>query len=512
MQPRTHRWFAPPAALLAALAALLAALAAVVFAVRSTPARGDDGPPVSPLLWGENLTLDPNSLNSDWFLTQPALRAGLAAAHTSVIRMPVRGPSPDQAGIANRAEFQLAARQVRELGLTPLVILRNPQDPDLLADDTEVVRYVNSVFGNQPVYYEWANETDLPGSPGQVGAADYVASWNHTVPALKAAANPGARFLGPAGYQLNTADLSYLKTFLAGANPRPDAVSWHEYTCNDATKTEDQCLAALGSWPKHLTAARNLMTDTIGQQLPIWVTEWNYTPDIVHGDGKHADADFLRRWTTTALQTLAANGVTASMHFDVRNQQQDHLPLVEGDGTLAPEGIAFKAAYDALAGTPPTTTTTTSVPAPGPKYSFEDAGLDGWAGTGHVSALAGSTDVGGEDGTHALRVTFTSNSAADQPYVHVNPPGGGPGAGRPLTAHFYVPGTTTATVTAKLYVQDLSGTWHIGADTVLSQRGSWTELSYTPSGYSGNAQQIGVQLRESPVGTAATVYLDAVGW
>lgn len=304
--------------------------------------------PVSPLLWGENLTLDAGTVNSDWFLTQPALRASLVRAHARIIRMPVRGPSPSTPGIANRAEFRQAVRDVKDLGLVPLVILRNPQDPNLLADDTEAITYVNSVFGDRSVYYEWANETDLPNSPGFVTASAYVASWNAYVPALKAVASRGARFIGPAGYQLNTADTSYLRTFLANANPTPDAVSWHEYACNDTTKDEQYCLDAIDHWSVHIDAARTLMANTVGRQLPIWITEWNYTPDISHNDPKHDDTKFLREWTTKALCTLASNGVTASMHFDVRDPQGDHLPLVNSDGSMAAEGVAFRWTYERL--------------------------------------------------------------------------------------------------------------------------------------------------------------------
>jgi hypothetical protein len=56
---------------------------------------------VSPLLFGENLDLYPGTASSDWFLSRPALRAGLVNAHVQSIRMPVRGPSSSSSGIAN---------------------------------------------------------------------------------------------------------------------------------------------------------------------------------------------------------------------------------------------------------------------------------------------------------------------------------------------------------------------------------------------------------------------------
>jgi hypothetical protein len=532
-----------------AAVAMTVALVATALAVALDPGRSAGATATSPLLFGENLDLYAGTTSSDTFLSQPKVRAGLVNAGTQIIRVPIRGASPSTAGIANWAEVQLALQDVKALGLTPLVILRNPQDPTLLADDTQVVQYVNSVFGTQQVYYEWANETDLAGA-SYVSASTYLASWNADVPQLKTLANTGAQFIGPVNYQLDTA---YLQTFLAGANPLPDAISWHMYTCNDATATEAQCLANIDNWTTDLATARTLMTSTIGKQLPIWITEWNYTPTVVASDSKHTDTAFLQQWTTKALQTLSADGVAASMHFNVNNlsQSDGSFPLVNLDGTLAPEGIAFAAQYTALVGsgstgtasaspsvsgslTPPGSTSasasasasastsasasasasaspTTSAVAP--KYSFEDGTLDGWSSTGNVTSLVNSIDVGGQDGTHALEVIFHSTGVSDYPYIHVNPTTG-PAAGQTLTAYVYIPTGTTTTVYVKLYVQDPSYTWHTSSalGTLISQRGSWAQVGFALSGYSGNALQVGIQFEESPYSTATTMYVDSVNW
>lgn len=58
----------------------------------------------------------------------------------------------------------------------------------------ENLLYANGLFGTAPVYYEFGNETDLPGRP--VTASDCVSKWNAVVPSLKAAANAGAQFIG----------------------------------------------------------------------------------------------------------------------------------------------------------------------------------------------------------------------------------------------------------------------------------------------------------------------------
>lgn len=500
----------------------------------------------SPLLFGENLLLSNGSASSDPFLTDPALRAGLVNAGVQTIRLPVRGTNPTDptvGGIGNLPEVEQALSLIKSLDLAPLIILRNPLDPNLLADDTTVVDYANGLFGGGPVYYEFGNETDLPGSP--VSASYYVSKWNAVVPSLKAAANAGAQFIGPVNYQY---DAAYLQTFLASANPLPDAVSWHTYTCDPATTSRATCIADIDHWTTNFAAARTLMTNTIGKQLPIWDTEWNYTaqPDV----SDFTDAAFLEQWTTKAIQTLAADDIAASMHYNTQNST--YVPLANSDGSLAPEGVAFNAQYTALVGSGATgsagasasssasisasaspsgassaspsaspsasasasPSTSATATAGTPKYSFEDGTLDGWEFSGHVTKLANSNDVPAQDGAHELEVGFDSTGSGDFPNIHVNP-SGGPTAGQTLTAYVYIPSSTTTAVTAKFYVQDSAFNWHqVGnAGTLITQRGSWAQISYTPTGYSGNAIQVGIQFQESgPYNAASTVYVDSIGW
>lgn len=536
----------PPAVILLsrALIAMVVALGTAVAIL--IPGHSARAATASPLLFGENLDLQPGSLTTDFFLSNPALRAGLVNAGVHILRMPVRGSSPSTPGIANEPELNQALQLTKSLGLVPLVILRNPNDgasqgsAALLADDTKAVNDVLAVFGSTPVSYEFANETDLAGA-GYASASLYVSQWNAVVPHLKAIASPGSQFIGPVSYQY---DPTYLQSFLSGANPLPDAISWHTYTCNDTSDSEATCLANIDHWTTHFDAARTLMTSTIGRQLPIWDTEWNYTAVIdTKNSAKSTDTAFLQQWTTKAIQTLAADGIAASMHYNVQNS----LPLANHDGSFAAEGVAFNAEYTALLGpgsppssspsgsassptspssTPssppsssstspssPPSTPTSSTPTPGsPLYSFEDGTLQGWKSTGDISSLMNSTDVPGQDGSHELEAVFTSADSSDQPYIHVNPLHG-PTAGQTLSAYVYIPSTTTTTVTAKLYVQDSGYAWHQGSGVVISQRGAWVKLSITPSGYSGSAIQVGLQfLESSPSGTPSTVYIDSVDW
>lgn len=151
-----------------------------------------------------------------------------------------------------------------------------------------------------------------------------------------------------------------------------------------------------------------------------------------------------------------------------------------------------------------------TLPATSVRYSFEDGALDGWSATGHAT-LSNSTAAGGVAGTHALQADFHSTSASDQPYIHVNPTSG-PAAGQTLSAYLLVPSGTTQTVTAKLYVQDSAFQWHTANPVTVSQRGSWVQLSYPLSGYTGTAIQVGLQFNETPVNTSTTVYVDGFTW
>jgi len=256
--------------------------------------------------------------------------------------------------------------------------------------------------------------------------------------------------------------LILLAVFLAAAPPvrvraatagaRPDAISWHAYTC-DTDEDTDDCLNENGieAWPARFTAARALMSQTLGEVLPIWITEWNFNPhDDLANDPKLQDQDFIREWTLKAIQTLADNGVAASMHYNV----EDLLPLVTSAGAPTTQGQAFKEKYESLVSSPPPTGSS-------PRYSFEDGTLSGWSKTGNVSGYGVSTAAGGQDGTHSLKVTFFSSGSGDFPYLH---------------------------------------------------DGSWVRLAFTPSGYSGAATQIGVQFNESPANTGSTVYVDSVTW
>jgi hypothetical protein len=189
-------------------------------------------PPVSPLLFGTNMGLFDSN---DQVLTSSTARSQLQSMHVRIIRMPVRS------NLSEATEIQ-AAQMIKSLGAVPLVVLRGAVDANVLADDSRIVNDMNAIFGKSVVYYEYGNEEDLLG----VDVNGYTTSWNATVPQLKRIALQG-QFVGPVNFQY---DRTYLTTFLQNANPRPDEVSWHEYTCDDAWASSI-CISHIANWSKH---------------------------------------------------------------------------------------------------------------------------------------------------------------------------------------------------------------------------------------------------------------------
>lgn len=148
------------------------------------------------------------------------------------------------------------------------------------------------------------------------------------------------------------------------------------------------------------------------------------------------------------------------------------------------------------------------------QYDFADGAVDGWQSSGNVTALSNSDSVGGMNAFNALAATFHSTSAGDLPYIRVNPAAGGPSADQTVSAYLYLipSGSVNPIVTAKLYVQDSKYAWHVAVPVTLSPAPGWVRVSFTPTGYTGNALQVGLQLQETPYNTATTVFVSAVGW
>ncbi len=477
---------------------------------------------ISPLLFGANI---------DWQIAGKP--SAVARLHIQTIRM---GDGP---------HFVSNLQAIKNMGLAPLVIIHGcgVADPIQRATvDTNMVKTAQQIFGgaNARVYYELGNENDLQCG---LSASAYTNMWNTLIPSLKPLA-PNSWFGGPVNFQRNPPYVAY---FVHNATPKPDFVSWHEYTCGSGSP-DSYCLQHIDNWTTHITDTNNAITANGDPVPPIMITEWNYAPDSgVMNDNKHNDPVFMSQWTTKALQTLAANHVFASYHFNVSSA----TPLIGGI-----QGQAFQTVYEQmmLGGQQPTPTPTvtpgqtptqsiaspspdpqpTANPSPDPQpttsssqdpqpitvpntalaFSFEDGTTDGWRGHGaQITGVQNSSAVA-FDGKQSLQVTLQGVDASDFPYVSVGRSGLTiyPQAGQTITAYVYLPGNPVS-VTAKLFVMDNKYHWLSGNMNRLSP-GKWNRLTYTmPSNVSGQILQLGIQF--STLGNTATstnVYVDAVGW
>src|SRR5579884_2359966 len=284
----------------------------------------------SPLIFGTNLGLF-NS--SDQFITSTTTQTLMQQMHVKIVRVPTRQSNSDAVNLA-------AAQAIKNIGASALVSLRGAQNSSVsqvMFDDTRMINVMNQVFGNSTVYYEFGNEDDLNG----VKVADYTARWNALVPQLKKLALNGV-FIGPVNFQY---DPAYLTTFLQGANPRPDAISWHEYTCSYQWAAS-LCLNNIDHWTTHINGVRQVMQTTLGTELPMMITEWNYAPNqliqsngLPFADGKYNNQAFMSEWTAKALQTLIANHIFASMQYSVTNTA---IPMISSANAITPQGVTFQ--------------------------------------------------------------------------------------------------------------------------------------------------------------------------
>lgn len=224
-------------------------------------------------------------------------------------------------------------QEIHAAGLQPLIIMFgcSVDDPGTRLGDNEALsRLMHVIFGNAGVWWELGNENDLQ---CRLTAAQYTAMWNGQVPALKLL-YPQDHFGGPVNFQSNP---SYTAYFVQNASPRPDFISWHEYTCSSASG-KGYCLQHIANWTTHISRTRR---DIAAKRLttpPIFITEYNYAPDGgVCTDTMHTDPAFMSQWTTVALQTLARNGVAESYQFNTASC----LPLEKADGALTAQGQAF---------------------------------------------------------------------------------------------------------------------------------------------------------------------------
>lgn len=453
----------------------------------------------SPLLFGTNLNL---LNNQDQFLQSTTTRALLQQMHMRIVRIPLHTNTSIDTQLT-------AAHSVKSLGMIPLVVLHGPSDPHAQRIDTTIVRAMNTIYGNDTVYYEFGEEQDLLG----ISAGNYVASWNKIVGSLQKLA-PQGKFVGPVNYHF---DPTYLTTFLQAANPQPDAISWHEFTCS-ATDTKTACLANIQQWSQHITTANHLIQATAGHAIPIMITEWNYAANASATDGKSSDKQFLTSWTTRAMQTLAASHIFAAMQYSCTGTAS---PLIDSSNQPTAQGTRLQYLYERAG----MLKQEQMLPAPNPEkqqlhtgrpqyfYSFEDGKTDQWYVQGNkYTTIKNSTNVKGYQGKRTLAIHFSGLHDSDYPFTAVNLPAkSNVKAGQLLKAYVYLP-QGSPDISAKIFVTDTANHWYNLWLNYLVP-GQWKLIDFVvPSNIVKRVNTIGVQFHiETAHATQGTAYIDAVG-
>jgi hypothetical protein len=237
--------------------------------------------------------------------------------------------------IPQTASWYKALNAIKNTGAAPLVIVHGACVSDPYTIESHWLSLVAQVFTTGPVYVEYGNEEGLSCNGGSgISATTYQASWNAVVPQLKAT-YPSYAFIGPVTFQ---SDRTYIATFVNGAKPQPDYISWHKFVCSSSDSDSD-CLSHINNWATHITNTNSAVQNAIGQTIPIMITEWNLDPGK---DGRYSNQSFIQQWTINAL--IEWNGLTAhGLYAAFNNTCESHpdFQLIDSSDNLTYQGAVF---------------------------------------------------------------------------------------------------------------------------------------------------------------------------
>jgi hypothetical protein len=225
------------------------------------------------------------------------------------------------------AEIDQRLRTIQDSGMVCLGVLWSTQD---VTFDEHVVRYA----GDRCNLYEFGNEPDNPGYEN-ISADTYAQRWIAEIPRLRQI-NPNAKFIGPS--VMNPDDAlpnggprsDYVYAFLMqvkAAGVLPDAVSFHYYACQNASRTDD-CLSSLDpaspdSYSYAIAHVRGRIQDALGYALPIGITEWNIASSSSVNQNFHDDPSFAQAFTTKAITSMIQSGLDVANQFTSMNNAEN---------------------------------------------------------------------------------------------------------------------------------------------------------------------------------------------
>lgn len=263
---------------------------------------------ISSYLFGTN---DKTEITSNNFETSSAIQALVRTGGFTLIR----SFQPEN---VNDATLDVRYNAAQNAGCNMLYVLYD-------SANTAWNEYVVNYYGNNCLLYEFGNEPDYP--YGSLPVASYLDQWNSVVPQLRAI-NPSAKFIGPALAQPTGYKTSYMQDFLNGvalSGVLPDAISFHLYPCYKSD--ENTCLSLSATYTNAIQTVRSMVINTLGFELPIAVTEWNYAPSTGL-EPYGTDPDFMTQWTTTALNSIIAGGAAVACQFNCASTVTSQLDMI----------------------------------------------------------------------------------------------------------------------------------------------------------------------------------------
>ncbi len=247
----------------------------------------------SSFLFGTNDTQEWADHNIE---TEPAIQQALRDAGFSLVRTFFEDNGSDD-------KIEQRIQTVENIGAKCLGVITNVRNE---AYNEHLLQYL----GNRCQMYEFGNEVDYSG----MSIGEYLSLWNAQIPKLRQI-NPQAAFIGPVTYN-KTGRNDFLQHFLDGvasSHVLPDAISFHWYPCWE--DSERGCLDKAASYADVAQEVRGKVVSTLGKNLPIGITEWNYdpaNPPPSYGD----DSNFVTQFTTAALQAMIRGNVAFACQFD----------------------------------------------------------------------------------------------------------------------------------------------------------------------------------------------------
>lgn len=250
---------------------------------------------VSSFLFGTNDTQEWTTNNVE---TNPAIQRDLKDAHFTLMRTFFFDRSLLDGHSTTDAEINQRLQTIENSSMICLGVLEPIDNPAF-------IEHVVSYAGSRCNLYEFGNE------PDKQSMQAYILAWNSLIPKLRKI-NPAAKFIGPV-----VADYTQVQPFLSAVKASgvlPDAISFHWYPCA-SSDSASLCLAKASTFAEVTTQVKAWVRKTLGENLPVGITEWNYNSDNPPTAYSN-DPAFITQFTISALHSMIQAGLNFANQFD----------------------------------------------------------------------------------------------------------------------------------------------------------------------------------------------------